>query len=493
MVRNKKVLFMLVVALMATMLAACGGNKNNNNASESSSPPATASGSTGESAQPEADVYPENGLSKSEKVTLKIGIDENGYGRAWVDYAIENFTKKYPNVTFDINASPAVGDMVKTKIAANSDEDMFDIFPGAVNDANIKLIESGKFEPVDDLWERDVPDAPGQKLKDMLAGGVYENHPRVQGKAYNIPVGGGTLGFFFDKKFFEENGWNKNPQTWDEFLQLMESIKAKEVTPIVYAGVYPEYMHTFGFGAKRFEVAENNGTLNQALADFRKQALPKYAAPENVEAWNKMSELGKKGYIAKGVAAINHTQSQMMVLQRKAALVPTGDWVGNEMKDSTPEGFEWGFMTVPMGDSADQTKWINSDFSSGGYVIWSGKPELNKKWAKEFLLSLTTLDQQTYMAQNAAIFPVRKDFGDDPARLEKMQNAPKAVMEYLSNNKVRSDSLRVDVVYDHPAIGQVFQLIKESSNDIITGKKDALPILQQADKIFKEAVDAAGK
>jgi len=479
-----------------TLLTACSGNNGNKGgeaASESSTPPATASASGSGKAEQTDDVYPENGLPKSEKVTLKIGIDENGYGRAWVDYAIENFTKKFPNVSFEINASPVINDMIKTKIAANSDEDMFDIFPGAVNNQSIKLIEAGKYEPVDDLWERELPDAPGQKLKDMLVAGAYENHPRVQGKTYNLPVGGNTMGMFFDKKFFEENGWNMNPQTWDEFLQLMESIKAKEVTPIVYAGVYPVYMYNMGFGPKRFEIAEINGTLDQALANFRKQALPKYAAPENVDAWNKMSELGKKGYIANGVAAINHTQSQMMVLQRKAALVPTGDWVGNEMKDSTPEGFEWGFMTVPVGNSADQTKWIMSDYTSGGYVIWSGKPDLNKKWAKEFLLSFSTLEQQAYMVQNAGIFPVRKDFADDPARMEKVQNAPKAVMDYMSKNKVRSEALRIEVLYDHPAVANATKIITESANDVITGKKDALQMLEKADQIFKEAVDADTK
>lgn len=489
--KNRKLLLLLAVAMVVTMLAACSGNKNNNNASGSSQP--TASGSVSETAQPEADVYPENGLSKNEKVTLKIGIDENGYGRAWVDYAIENFTKKYPNVSFDITSSPAINETINTKVAANSDDDMFDIFPGAVKDVNIKLIEAGKFESVDDLWERDVPDSPGNKLKDMLISGLYENHPRVNGKIYNLPVGGYTTGVFFDKKFFEENGWNMDPQTWDEFLQLLESIKTKGVTPIVYAGVYPDYMYNFGFGAKGFEIAENNGTLDQAMTNYRKQTLPKYAAPENVEVWNKMSELGKKGYIAKGVAAINHTQSQMMVLQRKAALVPTGDWVGNEMKDSVPEGFEWGYMAIPVGNSADQTKWIMGGFTSGGYVIWSGKPELNKKWAKEFLLSLVTLDQQTYMVENAGIYPVRKDFADDPARMEKVQNAPKAVMEYMTKNKVRSDSLNVETPIDHPAVANATKLINESANDIITGSKDALPILEQADKIFKEAVDATSK
>ena len=488
--RKTNLLLALVFALIVSLMSACSGNNDGGKSSNTPSSSPTAAATDTNDQNKDADAYPENGLSKTEKVTLKIGIDENGYGRAWVDYAIENFTKKYPNVSFDINASPAIYEAIQTKIAANSDDDMFDIFPGKVDSNSVKLIQAGKFEPVDELWDRTLPDTNGVPIKEMLLGGAYENHPRYEGKTYNLPVGGYTAGFFYEKKYFEENGWNQNPQTWGEFLQLMEDIKAKGVTPIVYAGVYPEYMHTFGMGPKQFEIAEINGTVDTLLDNFRNLKLPKYASEENIAAWDKMSELGKKGYIANGVAAINHTQSQMMVLQRKAALVPTGDWVGNEMKDATPEGFEWGFMSAPMGDNPDQTKWILSDYTSGGYVIWSGKPELNKKWAKEFLLSFASLDQQTYMVEKAGIFPVRKDYSDDPARVEKVQNAPKAVMEYLANNNVRSESMRVDVVIDHPAVGNAIKHVQEAANDIITGKKEARAVLEEADKVLKEAVDS---
>ncbi|MEF2246025.1 ABC transporter substrate-binding protein [Paenibacillus sp. IITD108] len=487
--KNAKLTLVLVFALIMTLVSACGDRGGN----EGNSPSPT-SAATNTAEQPSQDeVYPENGLSKTEQVSLKIGIDENGYGRAWLDYAIDNFTKKYPNVKFEINASPAIYDMIKTKIAANSDTDMFDLFPGKIDSNSVKLIDAGKYEPIDELWERDVPDVPGLKLKDALLDGVYDNNPRYKGKSYNVPVGGYTTGWFFDKKLFEENGWNMNPQTWDEFLQLMETIKAKGVTPIVYAGVYPEYFHTFGFGPKQFEIAEINGTLDKLLTDFRSMTLPKYSSAENIAAWEKMAEIGKKGYVANGVAAINHTQSQMMVLQGKAALVPTGDWVGNEMKDATPEGFEWGFMTIPVGNDPNQTKWIMSDYTSGGYVVWSGKPDLNKKWAKEFLLSLATLDQQTYMVENAGIFPVRKDFADDAARMEKVQNAPKAVMEYLSKNKVRSESMRIDVVIDHPAVNNATKVIQEAANDLITGKKEIAPVMAKADEVLKEAIDSVSK
>lgn len=441
---NKRYSMLMLIVLVVAMIATGCGNSNNGNAA-----PATPDNGGGKETPAEENVYPENGLSKDEKVEIKIAMDENGYGRAWVDNAIKIFTDKYPNVSFKATASPKIGEMINTKIAANSDDDMFDIFPG--NATLLEIMKLGKVEVLDDLWEREPSDAPGQKLKDILADGVYDNHARYEGKTYNIPVGGYTSGLFFDQVLFEKNGWNKNPQTWDEFVSLLADIKATGIAPITYAGVYPDYLFSFGLGTKPFEIAENNGTLDTFIDNYRNDKLPKYAAPENVEMWQKISELGKAGYFSSGIAAINHTQSQMLMLQHKAALVPTGDWIQNEMKEAIPDGFKWGFMTMPFGNDPKQTKWIANDAGSGGMLIWANKPELTKSWAKEFLLSLTTLEVQTFNAENAGIFPVRKDFTEDEARMARVQDAPRAVLDYIANNNTRFESMRILNKVDDPA------------------------------------------
>jgi N-acetylglucosamine transport system substrate-binding protein len=482
--RNKKLSGLMILVLLVVVIAGC--NNKDNKASSSTEVSASPQAEPSLASQPEANIYPENGLSKDEKVKIKIAIDENGYGRAWVDNAIEIFTKKYPNVSFETTASPKIATMVDTKIAANSDDDMFDIFPG--NATTLKVMKLGKVEAIDDLWEREPSDAPGKKLKDILADGVYENHARYEGKTYNIPVGGYTSGLFFDTVLFDEKGWNKNPQTWDEFVKLLADIKATGIAPIVYAGIYPDYLYTFGIGTKPFEIAEINGTLDKFTENFRNDQLPKYASPENIEMWQKIYELGQKGYFAAGLEAMNHTQSQMLMLQHKAALVPTGDWVQNEMKTSIPEGFKWGFMTIPFGNDPNQTKWIANDAGSGGMLIWANKPELTKKWAKEFLLSLTTLEVQTFNAENAGIFPVRKDFTEDAARMAKVQDAPKAVLDYIATNKTRFESMRILNPIHNPTSVNAKKIFTEAVNQIALGKQDPVPVLEKADKMFKEAI-----
>ncbi|WP_409344280.1 ABC transporter substrate-binding protein [Paenibacillus sp. MBLB4367] len=459
-------------------------------AKEADKSPASSASPAGTQAK-EANVYPENGLPKDEKVNLKVGFSETGMGREWFDYAMDSFKKKFPNVSFEVVYSPKIADITGTKISANNDSDMFDLFstvlPGG-NAAQIPLVESGKVEPQEELWNHKVYDGNGKTVKDLAIAGEFEGAPRILGKTYALPNAGTTAGLFFNKKLFEKNGWNQNPKTWDEFVKLCETIKAAGIIPITTPGMVPDYIgHAFG-PWKLFELAEINGNLKRFEDDFR-NFRNEYTSPESIERWNRIYELGKKGYFPEGLAALNDTQSEMQVLQGKAAMVSTGAWVQNAMKDSTPADFKWGFMAVPMGDKPDSVKYIRGSVSNGMF-IWSAKPELNKKWAKEFIVWLWNLDVQTVIADKGGQLSVRKDFADDPARADKIQDASKAVAEYIKNNNVKMESAFRSTTLSDPSYAQAIKLINEATSQIALGKQDPLPKLQEAQKLIDKAIAA---
>lgn len=481
---------MLVLVFMFTLLVGCSGGNNNT--------PAENKGNTGEKGNAgnsgnggnaaEGEVYPENGLSKTEKITIKWGYWENGYGRAWMDHAVEKFTEKYPNVTFDITSSPVIRDLISTKMAAKNDDDMFDIISPSFNgDEGTIAQKAGLFEDMTDLWERDVPDAPGLKLKDAVLDNTMEYAQKIDGKFYQIPMGAYALGLFYDKAFFKEKGWNENPKNYDEFLALMETIKNDGIAPITYPGVYATYIN-FAFLIKQFELADKAGNIEQYTKDFR-QGINMYSAPEVKEYWTRMYEMGKKGYFVEGAAALNHTQSQMQLLQHKAALASTGDWVENEMKDAIPEGFEWGFMAIPFVDVTQNKVWVENGIGAGSLMIWKNKPENVKKWAKEFALFLMTNDIQAVNGENG-ISPIRKDFAENEANLAKLQAAPKAVLEYVKNNNGQFATGVRDVAFASPDAAKATKMIEELIIEVTAGKKDPLPVLEEADKLMKKVLES---
>ncbi|BBH23527.1 sugar ABC transporter substrate-binding protein [Paenibacillus baekrokdamisoli] len=488
----------LTCLLLVSTTAACSNGKNNsqapNNQESTTAPTNSTVNSDASTNGSESNVYPENGLPKDKKVTLKFGYWENASGREWIDYAIETFTKKYPNVSFDTTYSPKIDTITATKIAAKNDDDMFDIFSnllpggGNANAMATSLVEAGKLEPQDDLWDHKALDNEAKTLKELQSG-IYEGRTLILGKMYAIPYGQSITGLYYNKALFEKNGWNQNPKTWSEFKALIDTIKAAGTIPITYPGKYPGYLD-FSIGiAKMFEIAEINGNLDKFNDDYRNFKAPFYASPESLDVYNRIYELGQKKAFPDGVAALTHTQSQMQLLQGQAALASTGEWVQNEMKDSIPDGFKWGFMLVPMGDNPDSTKYYQS-YAGGGHYTWAAKPELNKKWAKEFLVWLWNLDVQQRFAEEAGGLPVRTDFMDDAALVEKLQDAPKAVLEYLKNNNVKGTSESRSVTLTDPNSEKARKLVEETVNDIASGKQDPQPKLQEAENLLAKAIAA---
>jgi N-acetylglucosamine transport system substrate-binding protein len=311
----------------------------------------------------------------------------------------------------------------------------------------------------------------------------------VQGKTYSLPIAGTSAGLMYNQKLFEQSGWNQNPKTWDEFMKLCETIKAKGIIPVTFPGVYPTYIDN-AFGAwKMFEIAEANGNLKAFEDSYRNFKLPSYLAPENIDRWNKIYDMGKKGYFAEGLAALSHTQSQMQVLQGKAALMSTGIWVQNEMKDSVPKDFKWGYMAVPMGNKPGSTIWLRES-NSNGFYIWAAKPDLNKKWAKEFCVWLWNLDVQQSIAEKAGQLPVRQDYLNDATRASKIQDAPKAMLDYITKNKVMTSTDNRNVTLSDPAYAQSIKVIQDAYSDIASGKQDPLPKLKEAEELITKAINA---
>ncbi|MCU6710594.1 extracellular solute-binding protein [Paenibacillus sp. J5C_2022] len=482
---RKKASIMASCMLLLFTVAACSSEGGNN-------PKATeGAGNTPEAVNETASVYPENGLPKDEKVTLKFAYWENGMAREWIDYAIDTFTQKFPNVSFVTTYSPTIKTITGTKIAAGNDDDMFDIFsyvlpsPGdAVNLAN-----GGKLEPQDDLWERKAYDGNGKTLRELAQSGAADTNDKINGKTYAMPIVLSGTGLYFNKSLFEENGWNQNPKTWDEFLKLVDDIKAKDMIPITYPGKYPDYLYySFGFH-KFFERAESRGNLKAFDSDYREYKTPYYASPESIDMHNRIYELGKKGTFPQGVAALSHTQSQMQLLQGHAAMVSTGIWVENEMKDSTPEGFRWGYMSVPTGDSPDDTNWIRQA-ARGQYYIWAAKPELNKKWAKEFIVWMWNLDVQQQLGEKAGSVPIRSDYMSDQTRAEQLPGVIKETMAFMSANNTRSESGSRNVTLSDPGAEQAKKLVLEALNNIASGKQEPESVLREAEDLLKKAVAA---
>lgn len=467
----------MALTMFLTTFTACGNKEDSSNTASNSSV-AAATTSAGDAKK----VYDENGLPMDEKVTLKTAYFEGGYGKEWVEELAAAFSKKFPNVTIELTGSPKIGDILNAKISANDDNDMFDMFyPMGVKTQD--LINAGKLETLD-ILDREPYDKSGKKLRDLIPSAAYENMTLDEkGNPYVINMSAAMRGLFFNKAFFKENGWNENPKTWSEFLDLCEKIKATGVSPIVAFGNYISYITV----PKLLEMAEVVGDKD-IQKNFVEYNVPYYSSKSSVELHKRLAELGSKGYFDKGTGAVSHTESQMMIIQRKAAMVPTGTWVENEMKDATPAGFEWGFMTVPFRDNENQKLYSDFTANGGSFLVWKNKPELNKKWAKEFNLFILSLEGQQIIAKSGQI-PVRNEYTEDQKLIETLQPMAKVTLDYYAKNKVEIFNLIFhSYTVSDANFSQWNKLFNESLPGIVKGEtKDIEAKLKEVDSYLEKA------
>lgn len=472
--RKLRGLFEILIIVMALVFTASGCNYENSSNNTKGMDVAQQSIEQ----LSEANVYPENGLPKYKKVTLKVGFFISGYGREWYDICAKSFTDKFPNVSFETEYSEKIYDIAKERIAAGNDDNMFDLWYGDWR----QLAENGKLESMDDLLERSLYDTPDLKLKDVVTNGMFDNIERYDGSIYVLPHNLYIGGLFYDKKFFTENKWNDNPKTWSEFLKLCQDIKKEGITPLVFPGKYPYYLD-YSFVIKVFDYAESTGSKD-FTKKWRERKEPQFTSSQMTEVWKRLYAMGKQGYFYNDLANIDHIEAQNQVLQHKAAMVSTCDWVANEMKKSVPEGFEWGYMAVPFGDDPNQTIYIKNGFNND-FVVWKAKPDLNKKWAKEFMLWLMNVDCQKVLAEKGGALPLRKDC----INLEtegNLQSSQRSVLNYMKDHKVKLESMARNSVISGYNTRAANELIDSAYVSICLGKSDCSDALKTAEELIQK-------
>ncbi len=499
--KMKKLACMLLALTMAVgLFTGCGSEKDSGDTgkqdSQNDSSQDAPKDNTGDTNTPEEsqnsgdDTYP-NGLSKTEPVVLKLGIADQGNGTAQFDAALKLFQSMYPNVEIETTISADIETIVDTKINAGDDDDMFDLFWSYSR--NPELIAAGALEPCEDIWDYEFNDTPGTKIRDLAPAGLvdatyYPGWPDGKEHVAIFPaMGTNYYGFFYNKALFEEKGWNQDPQTWQEFLDLCAAIKKDDVVPLISTGVYSYYLTYSLVLPKSFELAHEAGDIDAFTESFQNYGNDFYNNTYLTETWNKIGELGKLGYWHTGLAGMNHTQAQMQVLQGKAAMVASGTWIGNEMADSIPEGFEWGYMMIPFRETKDTPIYIGPAFANAGLVIWANKPETNKAWCKEFLRLMCDMSVQEGAAEGGGIPYIRTDFADNAEGMGLLHESARVSLRYIADHECISLAEKYKSIPSGASLAQAQQNYSENYVGMMMNEVNPETVLTECQALLDKA------
>jgi N-acetylglucosamine transport system substrate-binding protein len=399
--------FLRTTAMVGTgaALAACGTAAAPQAPAATTAPEAPAATAAPEAAAPALDLPFEVEDIARDPFNLDANVEvegvhfKGGFGDDYIKYAGEILMQLYPGLKYKHEGIQKIADQLRPRLVAGNPPDVTDN-SGAGSFPTIDLISENQLYPLDELMEAPALDTPGVKFKDTLFPGSQDSG-FINGKQYFLNVAYTVNGIWYSQPWFEKAGYTY-PETWDDFLALCETIKTEgKMAPWTYQGKYPYYM----WGIVAFPLLQHSAGTAQMIAIDNLEPNA-WKTPEVKRAIEAMYALYDKGYIMQGTAGLTHTESQAEWLNGKAAFLPCGSWLENEMKTVTPEGFNMIVNRIPgFADGKGDQKAV---FANGGepFVVWAkGK---NPKHGLEFMRCQLSRSAARYFAENvSSLMPVK--------------------------------------------------------------------------------------
>ena len=379
----RKLLAAALSVAMGMSLAACGGG---------SSKPAE-----------ETTKSAESGADKAESGDTKLNADIE-YWSSWSETeaqadalreAADEFMKANPGVKINFTFNGRDNrNLVGSAVSAGTKVTMMD-----ANADNIKSMWSEMTMDLTPYFEESYESTGGEKYVDRIMPSMSGLSAKLfDGKYSYFPYAPQAFMIFCNKNIFDDCGITKYPETWTEFMDACEKIKAKGYTPVTtdsgYATSWVGYYMSRLMGNDEVTKLSNDPSA--------------WSNPKVLEAAKAIEDMAKKGYFDPVIETNTYPNAQQsMVINEKIAMYINGTWLPNEVKESTPDDFKWGSFAFPTveGGVDDQT---SGCYSSYGIAINKDATEEEAKAAAAFGVYVTTAFDQKFSDMANAI-PVSVD------------------------------------------------------------------------------------
>ncbi len=306
--------------------------------------------------------------------TLNIVVYDGGYGSDWLYSLIDIFEKDHPGK----KVNPTLSKNAQTIISRNmnSKDNIDDLYISIKVDWEI-YAPQGKLASLDPVFESTVDDV---KIADKVVS-AFQNSTRSVCKGeehhYRAPWTAGVGGLFYNAEMFEENHWSV-PQTYEELTALCKQIAEanipvegsdeETVVPFVFAGSEETYWNYLVFNwwgqiSGKAEIDDFLKYEDKACFDPSDATYGKaYAGLK--QAYTLWYDLIAKNpsYVMKDCVGKTYMGAQLDFVNGKAAMMPNGQWLYNEMKKAAPE-FRMKIMPTPTAP--------NAQFPDTNYVVGS--------------------------------------------------------------------------------------------------------------------------
>lgn len=329
----KQLSSMLLAGVMtAALLVGCG--------SSSESSQATAEAAVEEEATPETSTEEqvpaeEAQASSGEDITITMMVSgtaaENDFETEQLPLLVK---AKFPNINIEVTKLPddQYYTVLKTKLASGECPDIILVQPKyAGSNSVIGLAEAGYLMDISDLNAV------------TLAGEAAESSFAYDGKTYAVAQGVSILGTYYNKDVFAKYNLDV-PTSWNEFLNVCETLKSNGIQPIVM-GDKDAYVMQFGL----YQIAANEVYAKNAAFDDQLRTGDTQFTNEGT--WDTVlsmyAELYEKGYIQDGSLGLGAAQAIQQFVDGEAAMTFDGNFNAAALTAQGAVDFERGYFPLP--------------------------------------------------------------------------------------------------------------------------------------------------
>lgn len=244
---------------------------------------------------------------------------------------------------------------------------------------------------------------------------------KKDGKLYGLPRGTDVQAFYYNKKMFDENGW-QIPESYEELLELGREIRAKGLVPVAIAGGDGWPLTVY--------LTDLMNKITCSYSEVVSQAIEKgdFSDPALKQAVQLMRDTADAGLFQDGYESQDRGTAMHLFANGQAAMMYTGSWeAAIALNEDIPEDIRSNIRVFSMpvveggqGKVTDIAAW-----NGGGYAVSANskvkeeavrflnfmfQPDKLSKYEWENGVGMSAQEQSEYMLGNET--ELQKEFVD---------------------------------------------------------------------------------
>lgn len=314
----------------------------------------------------------------------------------WFTAKAKEFEKTHPNIKVNVNNSSDATTDLRTRLVKNREPDVITI-NGDINFG--MLAEAGVFH---DFTDDDIVDELNPGMVN-IAKSLVQTNDESKKRLYGLPYAGNASGYIINADVWEQAGEDPDnpPQTWSEFIDLLQRFKSKGIVPIEAST------------ADSWTLQAPLASLNSTLVPESEYLSLKDGSKKFSDLWGTVSDQLVEIYqnYTQKNPAVTYQQATQDLAAGKAAILPLGTYAIPQIRLINSDA-NLRFAQMPATDNAEEQQLTAGD----DVILTMGAHTKHEKEAREFIDFLMKDENiKDYSKRQSAFTPYKDTYVGDEA------------------------------------------------------------------------------